>query len=934
MAKEDRWLVRDAKGRIYGPFSAERIHHLIRRSIFLGDEKIAQYPEGEFHAISKTPEFYDQLLEVLATESAPVSDKERIRELTQVETNAAHEPELTKTRPLPINRVVREEVGKEVARQAKEPPKHLEKKVETPNQPVVELTASHPRKSFSPVNLSVGVALTALGVGLVLMVLTPKRKAPEQSRPFISLVAPSKQRPPMEEAAAKSKTARAAQQFYQDTFEGYYKAQSELVEVLESGYQNLEAYALLCLTHRELWPFSNQDSKDLLAVSKSAQIASSRDPVGVGGATCRVVQQLLGGQFDGATSLTDSILNENPQAAVFYEFKAQIQTSKGDNANATSYLQTAVGLLPNWLKLKVLLAESLAKGDRFQEAAELLRAVTTQNPAHGSAHILLGEIELFQFKRLREGVELAAVGRAAGRLPKGIEARSWIITAIGFEKSGKIQEALQAAKNAFQLDPTNLSAKEIMKKLGGSESLKEFEIADRELVALGEEYLKKGNYFAAQAEFKSAFEINSKNGRAAMLAGKSLWELNQSLDAIDWMKKAITVDPTLIQAYISLADYYAQRYDFTAAYETLQKIQKSSPNSYEVLGGFAQVELRRFNFKGAEEMARRALKVYDTDVRTLLLLAKAQKGLNDFTGSFETAARAITLDANFKEGQALYAEVLAIQQGTDLAIKYLQDLINTYPQEILYRLALGNVLLRDERLSAAIQQLQQATALNERSKEAYVLLGKAYQRQAEVRPALKAYLSAAALDPSDAYPVFLAGELYLSQNNFTLAKRQFEQGLRINPSFPRGNYLIGRASLLLGSFADALRFATAEKRANPALAGGYELAGDVYMATRDFKAATKEFQRASQISPTVPNILALARAYRLTDSLDVAQSLIQRAIKTEDGNPEIYKEQGAVFEAQGARSEAVIAYTKYLDLSPNASDRSLIEARIKNIGGK
>jgi Flp pilus assembly protein TadD len=65
----------------------------------------------------------------------------------------------------------------------------------------------------------------------------------------------------------------------------------------------------------------------------------------------------------------------------------------------------------------------------------------------------------------------------------------------------------------------------------------------------------------------------------------------------------------------------------------------------------------------------------------------------------------------------------------------------------------------------------------------------------------------------------------------------------------------------------------------------------------------------------------------------VAQSLLNRAVKAEDGNPEIYKEQGALFEAQGSRAEAVVAYKKYLDLSPNAIDRALIDARIRNLGG-
>lgn len=934
MALQQRWLIKDAKGRIYGPFTNEKILKLIGRSVFIGDERIAEYPDGDFVPISKIPEFYDRLLDILSVEAGQIPEAERHRELT----NAAEmkEETQTKTRKLPANRAVREDPRKNLV---KSQPQSAEiAPVEAPpvDTNVIELQSQEEEPSSNRKNFIVGGSLLVLALVVLAQFLEPDPEKSEKApvKGFVALQAPTVKRQPLPEAEAKARLARASQLFQSDTFESAYRAQEVLVELIESGFQNVDAYSLLCLVHRELWPHSNQDSKDLLAVSKVAQQASMRDPVGVSGATCRVVQQLLGGQFDGAASLTDSILNENPQAATFYEFKAQILTSKGDHANALAYLEKGSVFLPDWLKLKVARAEALVKLDRFTEAAALLREVIKKNPSHAVAHTLLSEIELYQFKQLRSAVELAVAARTMGRMSKGIEARGWVVTAVGFETGQNVSEALESAKRAFQLDPTNLSAKEILKRLGGSEATQDLASADRELVALGEEYLRKGNFFAAQAELKSAFELNPKNGRAAMLAARSLWELNQSLDAIEWMKKAIAADPSLIQAHIDLADYFAQRYDFASAYQTLQSIQKKDPQNYQVLAGFARVELRRFNFKGAAEMARRALKIYDTDVETLVLLAKAQKGLNDFTGAFETLARVITLDANFKEGQALYGEVLGVQQGADLAIKYLQDLINTYPQEIIYRLSLGHVLLRDERLIDAIEQLKQATALNERSKEAFVLLGKAYQRRAEPRSALKAFLSAAALDPSDAFPVFLAGELYLQQSNFNQAKQQFEQVLRVNPLFPKANYMLGRTSLLMGEFDRAFQLATLEKRQNPALADGYELAGEVLMARREFTKAAAEFQKASQIAPTVANVLSLARAYRLADNPSVAQSLINRAIKIEDGNPEIYKEQGAIFEAQGGRAEAVVAYRKYLDLSPNAADRAIIESRIRGLGGQ
>ncbi len=928
-----RWMVKDKRGRIFGPFSTERLFGLIKRTAFTGEELLAIYPDGEFRDISKTPQFYDLLLETLAKENRLMSEQERQIELTKSQQLVKNEIPPEEPR---VNRAVREQ--KISVMPPQQPDNHssipplTKRESVSAKQETIELQPKEKFKLESEDKRKIFIAVAVLFVGALIYILLddgPLGSAPPSGQ--IELIYPRQKQEPVSEADAKKQLALALQMFQQDSFSSYFRVMNIVVGLLESGYANVDAMSLLCLSYRELWPYANQDSKDITALSKMAQISSQKDPVGLSSATCKVVQLLLGGQADGAASLTDSTLNEHPAAPAFYEFKASMLASRGETLTAIGYLEKAQQLWPKWLKILQQKAELLTKDNRQSEAAQVYNDILKQNSNHPAAQINLGELEYFVFKHLQNGIDLVKAGLEADRLPRGLASRGYLLLAVQYQRDHKTSDAVSAANKAFSLDPTNLSAKEILRQLGAEEKIDE-NASDRELVALGEEYLKKGNNFAAQAQFKTAFEINPQNARAAFLAAQSLWELNQSVEAIEWAKKAVQADKTLVGAHVLLADYYSQKYNFKMANQMLQAVHKIAPKSYQVLSGFALIELRRFNYKGAIEMARRALKLYDTDIETLTILAAAYLGARESAGAYETILKAITLDANNRKTQSVYTEILAEYKGVDEAVEYLKNRINTYPQRGEYKIMLAKIFIKDDRIAPAIEVLDQALALNDKNKEALILMGTAQEKAGDNRAALKAYLSAATLDPADVHPSFLAGELYIKINDLKKAVEQFQQVVRINQMYPRAHYQLGKTALLMGEPDIAFQESVLEKRINPSLTDGYILAGDVYMAKRDYAKAAAEYQRAVSIQPQTSLYISLARAYRLLENYNVASSLLAK-VKADTGNPDLYKEQGAVFEGRGEKSEAVLAYQKYLMLLPSAPDREVIKSRIKGLGG-
>src|SRR5690606_26575486 len=134
---------------------------------------------------------------------------------------------------------------------------------------------------------------------------------------------------------------------------------------------------------------------------------------------------------------------------------------------------------------------------------------------------------------------------------------------------------------------------------------------------------KLRNYFAAPAEFRLAFEADPQNALAAYHAGQSLWELNQSTDAMKWVEKAIHADPGIISAYVTLADYYAYKHNYEGAAQILKNISRRYPNNNEIYRGFANIEYKRGNLKMAIQYAQKALDAYPMDVGALQVVSKS-----------------------------------------------------------------------------------------------------------------------------------------------------------------------------------------------------------------------------------------------------------------------------------------------------------------------
>lgn len=935
-ARQKKWIIKDVNGRVHGPYSTRALLESISEGKVNEEDRIARYPGGEWQAISKNLEFYDRLLETLAQEAqnsraAQNKDKEKDgapemgptlpgKIYLEAETATKDDFVMTPPRPLP-NEGAAAEHEPELSRISEQ-----ENPAEDSN--VIDLEDKSKIVRLLQLNriwkpMLVLAILVSLGA-FFLWPTTPTGR--------VHLRPPEDTGTTLGQTAFLDALTQAKRFYFMDTFEGYWQAQNRLITLIPGHRNSLELNALLCLVYRELWPYTYQDRTDTQIFSDLAYNTRKRDPAGKNGMICEAAFALSQGQHQKAQNIIETALPQNVREPVFYEMRASIWGGQQQYASAVDYLRTIQNLAPNWIKPYRLQASYLVSLNRIPEAIQALQALLKKSPKHDIGNIEMGVLIQQHLNKDQRALQHIVLGfQNSKQLPPLVKVQGYKSMAKIYFKEGNKSKALKYYEMAYQINPNDVEIQSQLKSLGGKEMLKTPQ-KDNDLLALAEHYERQGDCFAAQAEYRAVFESNPKNARAAFKAASCLWKISQAKEALEWLDKALAVDPEYIEAYVKKSEFYAERYDFLTASRVLQRAIKIAPKNHLVFQGLARLQLKRNDYAAAVAYAQKAVELFQTDVESAILLVKALLGQKSYGKAYEKAVELRSFDPANPQVQEAYIRALAAVQNLESAITVVRELIEQYPYTIEYRFLYGQLLKEDERYAGAEEALRNVLQFDEKHKFAMLELAHVLQAQGKFNEARDLYLNAAIQDPSDAEALFSLGQLYLKAGNAKSALDQFERVLRNNPLYPNAHYFSGRAALLARNFNRALEEAQKEAKMNPHRADPHILMGDIYFYLRDYANCISSYQKAIKLrEPTSDLYISQARCYRLLGGLDTSLQLLRTAELKEPGNPLVWKEMGAVCEMKENKDCAIEAYRQYLNLAPNASDRKFIEDRVLKI---
>lgn len=948
------WIVKNQRGQIKGPYTTIEILNFISDGTFSGEEQITKYPGGEWTTISKEPEFYEKILETLENQMKDANEEAQSDGHGSKKSNA----HLEKTTVIPAEQrsIIRPKMTPPSmkAPSSNLPNSELKEFLDQQKTEVIELESIDSEKKKDNLNtLRWPIFAVLILVAAVLVYIAFSDGDTGEASDKIALAIPKESKDVLKPNEIEARVNRALQLVAMDTVETYIEAQNILVSTIENSIKNIKPRMVLCAVYKELWPFSRQNSADQKAVNQLAKQTKSMNKIDASGMLCEAVKLGIEGRHSEALSVTDKALEKDYTNFFLYQIKGEILEHDGQKLIAESFYQKARELSGQWVKPIFSQALINAKMNEPNKAFQLFSDALKINRQHKNSIFGLGILEATRGQHERALAYLTNGLSTEGRVDKNIESQGLETMVEIYLIKGDKKKAVELANLNLSKNPSKKSAIHLCDRLGGCDkSIIKNARPDEELFFSCQSLFRQKEYLQSQAECKSAFELNSKNGVAALTAGESLWALGQSIEAIAWIEKAIKADPRNVKAYIKKAEFLADRFDFIEAEKVLlQADYVSKKSSYEVQRGFAHLSFKKRDYQGSLKLAEKALKIFDADIESIILYSSSARNLaigyrvssqkdqeqrqKLAQDAYTFALKAIELDSTNVQAQVNYAKVIATRQGIDVGGDYLIEMIKLYPTLMEYRIALADIYMEEERYKQAIEELQRVLSYSAKNKKALMAIAKSYFNVGEIDKAITAYLTASNLDPGDAEPIFEVAKIYLETSRINQAQIQFERVLALNKRYPKANFFIGRVMIQKGNYSEAEKYAEIEKKMYPLLMDPYLLIAEIKYISKNYIECAAEYARATNFGNQPAAIyVKAARCYRLSGQLDMAQGFIDIAAEKESGYEEIYKEQGALFESRGDTTSAISSYCKYRELSPNSSDQAMIKEQIAILGGQ
>jgi superkiller protein 3 len=302
------------------------------------------------------------------------------------------------------------------------------------------------------------------------------------------------------------------------------------------------------------------------------------------------------------------------------------------------------------------------------------------------------------------------------------------------------------------------------------------------------------NYLKAEAAYRRAQNLKSKDSRAVYGLGNIYADQQRWEEAERAYRQAILLEPTEAGAYIALSYVLTQPViaanlsdRYTEAEKTARKaidLDANNAFAYDQLG--VALELRGIITAESQNAYRRAIQIepefalayahlgrilrrngkqsesaeayskaikYSSDVPTMILVADVMQSEQKFLESEQLLRRALSLDAKNPTALNMFGRALTTRSEFDEAEKVLRKASEVSPNSFVSYTLLGSLALRRARLDDAEKWLNKALTVvsaNERRRLAqeFEAVGDAFTKVGKRSDAQRLYRQAMALDSS------------------------------------------------------------------------------------------------------------------------------------------------------------------------------------------
>jgi len=409
-----------------------------------------------------------------------------------------------------------------------------------------------------------------------------------------------------------------------------------------------------------------------------------------------------------ATQRAIVIYDEN---ATYFNQLGEIYLELGHEADAEDAFEQAVTLDGKFALGQLNLGSLALQLGEMEKAITHLRAAVEIVGSSAEPHRLLG-LAYFNDERFDQCIEQY---REAVRL-KPDDAQLRMLLGETLVRLRRWQDAELILKDSIQTDPRSARAH----------------------YNLAELYRIQGRFGDALGEFQKAAEADPDVDLDRIYAKIGIVYSNE-LDfdnAARSFRRAVEINPTLVEARLDLANLYARQSRYDEALKEYVTILSLEPSRPDVYANLAQVYLKTSNYDRAIESGRKALELDPrrrqaeyTVAQALIRLGKVEQGHQELSKFQRMEAEAEAEEHHLREALSLNQEALSAvaKNQYDKAVMLLREAVAHDPQIGFPYARLGFVLMKTGDHEQAVKNLRKALELNFDLPQIHRYLAEEYQ---------------------------------------------------------------------------------------------------------------------------------------------------------------------------------------------------------------
>jgi len=282
---------------------------------------------------------------------------------------------------------------------------------------------------------------------------------------------------------------------------------------------------------------------------------------------------------------------------------------------------------------------------------------------------------------------------------------------------------------------------------------------------------------------KQLIDVSPDDPQLLNARAKAFLEINELNYAIADVGRAIIIDSTVAEYYLTISDVYFRMGEPERCLKSLRKANELQPEYTEPLYRLAQFELYLKNYQKSINYANEMLRLDAQDDRPFMIKGLCYKELTDTSKAIHNYLEAVTENPDNYDA---YVELGVLHWGRKdpLTEQYLKSALDIRPEGIDALYALGMYYQGADNLNDALETYARILEIDETNRSAYFNTGYIqYQHLQLYDEALQNFDKAVKTDPNYHEAIYMRGLCYEAKGDVAKAKREYGYALEVKPNY-------------------------------------------------------------------------------------------------------------------------------------------------------